>query len=272
MAPGALASPRLASMVSDPATGMAVLKDLTSGKGKVAEQTTSRKDYWYDVAKPSLLHRSFREDPIVMESTHDHYLRTADGREILDGCGGAAVSVIGQGNQEVISAIMNQLNQAAYVHTMSYTTPAAEALAELLVGHRPGGLSRAYFAGSGSEAMDAAMKMARQYFFEKGQCQRKHFIARRQSYHGNTFGGMSVSKNVPRLAPYTDILLRDVSHVSPCYPYQFQIDGESTEQYVERLEQELEDEFQRIGPDNVIAFVAETVGGATSGCISKYRM
>jgi len=178
------------------------------------------------------------------------------------------VAVIGHGNEEVIRAMAAQALSVAYVHTLSYTTRAAEDLADFLVGHRPGGLSKAFFVGSGSEANDGAMKLARQFFFERGEAQRVHFIARKQAYHGNTWGAMSLSNNVSRLVPYKDVLLADVSHVSPCYPYQYQQADESDAQYVRRLAGELDDEFERVGPDRVIAFFAETVGGATSGCIT----
>lgn len=224
------------------------------------------KAYWSTQPKPSLLHRSLHEQPIVATSAYKNHLTLHDGTQILDACGGAAVAVIGHGNEEVIRAMAEQALAVAYVHTMSYTTRAAENLATLLVGHRPGGLSKAFFVGSGSEANDGAMKLARQFFFERGEAQRVHFITRKQGYHGNTWGAMSLSNNVSRLIPYQDILLPKVSHVSPCYPYQYQQVDESETQYVRRLADELDDEFMRVGPDSVIAFFAETVGGATNGC------
>lgn len=226
------------------------------------------KTYWSTQPSPSLLHRSLHEQPLLATSAHKNHLTLQDGTLILDACGGAAVAVIGHGNEEVIRAMAAQARSVAYVHTLSYTTRVAEDLAHLLVGHRPGGLSKAFFVGSGSEANDGAMKLARQFFFERGEPQRVHFIARRQAYHGNTWGAMSLSNNVSRLVPYKNVLLPDVSHVSPCYPYQYQRAGESDAQYVQRLADELDDEFARVGSERVIAFFAETVGGATSGCIT----
>jgi adenosylmethionine-8-amino-7-oxononanoate aminotransferase len=161
-----------------------------------------------------------------------------------------------------------QARSISYVHTATYTTASAEKLADILVGNRPWGISKAFFVGSGSEAVDGAMKLARQYFYEKGDIERKHFIARRQGYHGNTFGSMSISSNLSRLKPYHGILLPNVSHVSPCYRYQHQSQDETTEDYVARLAAELDFEFQRVGANTVIAFVAETVVGATSGCVT----
>lgn len=108
------------------------------------------------------------------------------------------------------------------------------------------------------------MKMARQYFLELPQPQpeRTRFIGRLQSYHGNTLGSLSLGGHMGRKAPYIEMLSSNISHVSPCYPYREQRTGESDEEYVSRLAQELEDEFQRIGPHKVCAFVAETVSGS----------
>lgn len=230
--------------------------------------TTHTKDQ-----EPGLMHRSLIDRPHQVVSASGIYITLADGSRILDGCCGAAVSVIGHGNKQVQEAIMRQHADVAYVHTMSYTTSSAEELAnELTELSRPFGLTKAYFVCSGSEAMDAAMKLARQYYFENGQPQRKRFVSRRQAYHGNTIGAMSVSSNLPRRIPYEDALMLDnVSFVSPAYPYHGQLDAETEEQYAARLVQELDEEFQRLGPETVIGFVAETVGGATAACITPPR-
>ncbi|KAJ5887950.1 Pyridoxal phosphate-dependent transferase major region subdomain 2 [Penicillium taxi] len=228
----------------------------------------SSKGYWDENPEPSLLHRSLHQKPLVAVSASGHEITLHNGSRVIDACGGAAVAILGHGNMEVIEATFQQMKQVSYVHTLAYTTTSSEELADLLVGDAPGGLIKAFFVGSGSEANDGAMKLARQFFFEKGETQRTHFIARRQGYHGNTFGSMSLSNNVSRLLPYKDVLLPNVSHVSPCYEYQFRKEGESSVEYVARLAAELDAEFQRVGPGNVIAFVAETVGGATSGCIT----
>ena len=245
--------------------------DITENGSTSVTGTTndgSSDSYWSSHPNPALLHRSLHEPPIVAESTFGNYIQLQNGVSVLDACGGAAVAIIGHGNQEVISAICKQLSIVSYVHSLTYTTSAAEELAEVLVSDKPGGLSKAFFVSSGSEAIDGAMKLARQYFFEKGETERKHFISRRKSYHGNTWGAMSLSNNLSRLVPYKDILLPHVSHLTPCYPYQYKEQGESDEKFVRRLAAELDVEFKRLGPGNVIAFVAETVGGATSGCIT----
>ena len=132
----------------------------------------------------------------------------------------------------------------------------------------PGGLTHAWFCSSGSEGNEAALKLARQYFVEIGQPQRTHFIARRQSYHGNTLGALAAGGNMMRRALYEPILSPAFSLVSPCFAYRFQRDDETDAQYVDRLADELEAEFQRLGPDSVIAFIAEPVVGATTGCVA----
>ncbi|RDW57297.1 hypothetical protein BP5796_12747 [Coleophoma crateriformis] len=170
---------------------------------------------------------------------------------------------------------MAQMRKVSYVHTLSYTVDAAEELAHLLL-HNPStttphDFEKVYFVSSGSEANDAAMKLSRQFFFEQGQTQRKYFVARRQAYHGNTIGSMSVSSFVARKIPYEDILLPHVSFVAPAYTYQYAQASESEVQYCTRLIAKLEAEFQRLGPENVISFIAEPVVGATSGCVTSPR-
>lgn len=165
------------------------------------------------------------------------------------------------------------MKQVSYVHTLSYTTDAAEDLAKFIL-QNPSSVSKhdlekAYFVGSGSEANDAAMKLARQYFFEQGQTQRKFFVARRQGYHGNTIGTMSISSNLIRKVPYQDLTIPNVSFVSPAYAYQYSQAFESGAQYCTRLVTEIEAEFNRLGPQNIIAFVAEPVVGATAGCVAS---
>ena len=215
-----------------------------------------------------VLHRSLRIDPELATSGEGLMLFVADGGRGFDAGGGAAVAGLGHGNPRVIEAITAQAKRLDYVHTMFVTSGPAEQLADEMLGHEPGGLSHAFFTSSGSEAMESALKMARQYHLERGDPDRVHFISRRQSYHGNNFGTMAVSGHVARRAPYEAILPTGFSHVSPCFPYHGQGEGESDGDYVARLAAELEAEFQRVGPGRVIAFVAETVVGATTGCVT----
>ncbi len=162
-------------------------------------------------------------------------------------------------------AIKAQLDKLAYAHTSFFTTEVAERLADHLVAHAPQGLGHVYYVSGGSEAMEAALKMARQYFVEKGEPQRRHFIGRRQSYHGNTLGVLAVGGNLWRRAQFAPMLFES-HHVSPPYAYRDMIEGETVEAYGERLADELEARIGELGPGTVIAFVAETVGGATQGC------
>ncbi len=213
-----------------------------------------------------VLHRSGGVPPVAVGGSGIR-LRLADGREIIDASGGAAVACLGHGNERVAEAIGRQAARLAYAHTGFFTSEPAEALAELILEGSPGGLSHAWFCSSGSEGTEAALKLARQYCVEIGQPQRTHFIARRQSYHGNTLGALAAGGNMMRRALYQPILSDAFSHVSPAFAYRFQRDGESDAQYVDRLAAELEAEFARLGPETVIGFVAEPVVGATAGCV-----
>lgn len=188
------------------------------------------------------------------------------GRGYIDASGGAAVSCLGHGHPDVIQAIKQQLDEVAYAHTSFFTTQASEDLAEFLAQRAPGDLNHVYFVSGGSEAVEAALKLARQFFVEKGELTRRHFIARRQSYHGNTLGALAIGGNVWRREPFLPLLV-PAHHVSPCYAYRDQRADETPEQYAQRLADELEAKILELGPENVAAFVAETVVGATAGVL-----
>ncbi|GMO38567.1 aspartate aminotransferase family protein [Bradyrhizobium sp. TM233] len=215
-----------------------------------------------------VLHRSLRETPPKAIGGEGVYLFAEDGRRIIDASGGAAVSCLGHQHPRVIAAMAKQASTLAYAHTAFFSSEPAEALAETLVGHEPGGLAYAYFVSGGSEAIEASIKLARQYFIERGEPQRQHFIARRQSYHGNTLGALAAGGNAWRRAPYAPLLSAAFSHVTPAFAYHEKRDGESDAQFVARLAAELESEFQRLGPDTVAAFLAESVVGATAGAVT----
>ncbi|MCS6892543.1 MAG: aspartate aminotransferase family protein [Rhodovarius sp.] len=215
-----------------------------------------------------LIHRNLRQDPPVAVRGEGIWLTAADGHRVMDASGGAAVACLGHGHPAVLAAMAEQMRRLTYAHTSLFSCESAEALAELLVGHRPGGLAYAYFVSSGSEGMEAALKLARQHFLEAGQPERCRFIARRQSYHGNTLGALAAGGNAMRRAPYQPLLSAAFSHVSPCYAYRDRQEGESEADYCARLLDELEAEFQRLGPHSVAAVCAETVVGATLGCVA----
>jgi len=215
-----------------------------------------------------VLHRSLRETPPKAIGGEGVYLFAEDGRRVIDASGGAAVSCLGHQHPRVIAAMAKQASTLAYAHTAFFSSEPAEALAERLVGHEPGGLAYAYFVSGGSEAIEASIKLARQYFIERGEPQRQHFIARRQSYHGNTLGALAAGGNAWRRAPYAPLLSAAFSHVTPAFAYHEKHDGESDAQFVTRLAAELEAEFQRLGPNTVAAFLAEPVVGATAGAVT----
>ncbi|MBN8904124.1 MAG: aminotransferase class III-fold pyridoxal phosphate-dependent enzyme, partial [Rhodospirillales bacterium] len=214
-----------------------------------------------------VLHRSGAIPPIAVRG-EGVTLFTADGHAVIDASGGAAVAALGHGNRRVAEAIGRQAATMAYSHTGTFSNQPSEDLAELLLADEPGGLTRAWFCSSGSEGNEAALKLARQYFLEIGQPQRVRTIARRQSYHGTTLGALAAGGSMLRRAPYEPILSPMHSLVSPCFPYRFKRDDESDAQYLDRLSQELEAEFQRVGPETVTAFLAEPVVGATTGCVT----
>ncbi len=214
-----------------------------------------------------VFHRHLHQDMPFAVSGQGITLTDSQGKTYLDASGGAAVSCLGHGHPDVIAAMHAQIDQLAYAHTSFFTTAVAEELADTLIDTAPAGMSNVYFVSGGSEAVEAALKMARQYFVEIGQPQRKHFIARRQSYHGNTLGALAVGGNAWRREQFKPLLI-DVEHVSPCYEYRDRRDDETPEQYGQRLVAELEATIERLGGENVIAFVAETVGGATAGVLT----
>ncbi|WP_420349171.1 aspartate aminotransferase family protein [Pelagibius sp.] len=202
----------------------------------------------------------------VAVSGEGPYLIDETGRRYLDASGGAAVSCLGHGHPAVVEAIKAQVDRLAYAHSAFFTTEASEALAEHLILRAPEGLGRVYFVSGGSEANETALKLARQFHVENGQLGRHRFIARRQSYHGNTLGALAVGGNAARRAAF-DPLLMPASHIAPCYAYRHQRPEETAEAYGERAAGELEAEIQRLGPESVAAFIAEPVVGATAGVV-----
>jgi adenosylmethionine-8-amino-7-oxononanoate aminotransferase len=214
-----------------------------------------------------ILHRQFGKTLPIAAAGAGCTITDTEGRAYIDASGGAAVSCLGHGHPHVIAAMHAQIDRIAYAHTSFFTTEVAEALAADLVQHAPAGTSHAYFVSGGSEAIESALKMARQYFVEIGQPQRRHFIARRQSYHGNTLGALAVGGNEWRRRQFAPLLI-PVTHVSPCYEYRERASGETPEAYGQRLVAELAAAIDQLGGEQVIAFVAETVVGATAGALT----
>lgn len=194
------------------------------------------------------------------------YIYDNHGKAYLDGSGGAAVSCLGHSDREVIEAVQRQVETLEFAHTGFFSSEPAEALASMLIDHAPTGLERVYLLSGGSESTEAAIKLARQYHLENGEPERKHLIARKQSYHGNTLGALAAGGNAWRRAQF-DPLLINVSHISPCYEYVYRMPDETAFEYGQRAAQGLEDEILRLGPETVMAFIAEPVVGATLGAV-----
>ena len=214
-----------------------------------------------------ILHRQTKTSLPVIAGGEGIFLIDTNGKRYLDGSGGAAVSCLGHGHPKVTQAIKDQLDRIAFAHTGFFTNEPAEELADWLCQHAPGDFGRVVFTAGGSEAVEAALKVARQIHTERGDNKRCHFIARRQSYHGATLGAMSVGYHVQRRKIFAPMLSKTVSHISPAYAYRHQRADESGEDYGKRAAQELEDEILRVGPETAAAFVAETVVGATIGVV-----
>lgn len=216
----------------------------------------------------AVLHRTLARTPALAVAGEGCYLVDREGQRYLDASGGAAVSSLGHSRPEVIAAIQRQVAELPYAHTAFFTNEPTERLAATLVALAPPGFGagRVAFVGSGSEAMEVALKLARQHFVERGEPARSHFIARRMSYHGNTLGALSVGGHFQRRAMYAPMLMA-TTHVSPCHAYRFRRDDESEAAYGRRVADELHAEIVRVGPQRVAAFVAEPVVGATLGCV-----
>ena len=213
-----------------------------------------------------ILHRQIHTKLPIARGGQGVYLIDADGRSYIDASGGAAVSCLGHGHPDVTAALHSQADKLAYAHTSFFTNEPAEALADRVIAGAPQGISHAYFVSGGAEAIEAALKMARQYFVEIGQPERRNIIARRQSYHGNTLGALATGGNEMRRTQFRPLLI-ETHHIDPCFAYRFQEPGETDESYAARAAQALEDKVRELGPETVMAFVAEPVVGATAGAV-----
>ncbi|MFC3674809.1 aspartate aminotransferase family protein [Ferrovibrio xuzhouensis] len=214
-----------------------------------------------------ILHRQINHEYPVAVGGQGIYIEDATGKRYIDASGGAAVSCLGHGHPDVTRVLQEQAGRIAYAHTSFFTTEPAEQLADYLIDTAPQGISHVYYVSGGSEAVEAALKMARQYFVEIGQPQRKHFIARQQSYHGNTVGALSVGGNAWRRQQFAPMLI-EAHHISPCFEYRGRQPDETPEAYGLRMANELEAKIIELGTDSVIAFVAEPVVGATLGAVT----
>jgi adenosylmethionine-8-amino-7-oxononanoate aminotransferase len=214
-----------------------------------------------------ILHRAINHTYPVAVGGEGIHIIDATGKRYIDASGGAAVSCLGHGHPDITRAMHEQADKLAFAHTSFFTTEPAEMLADELIAGAPKGISHVYYVSGGSEAIEAALKMARQYHVENGEPQRRHFIARRQSYHGNTVGALSVGGNAWRRQQFAPMLI-EAHHIAPCFEYRDRRPDETPEAYGKRVADELETKILELGTDSVIAFVAEPVVGATLGAVT----
>ena len=214
-----------------------------------------------------LFHRQTSADMPVAVSGHGPYIVDAAGKHYLDACGGAAVSCLGHDHAAVKEAIKQQLDHIAWAHSGFFSSPPAEELGTLLANLAPGDINHVYLLSGGSEAVEAALKLARQFHLERGATEKSEIIARRQSYHGNTLGALAAGGNIPRKQPFLPLMSANMHHIGPCYYWRWAEAGESEFDYGQRMANELADKIQELGPENVAAFIAEPVVGATLGAV-----
>ena len=207
--------------------------------------------------------------PVAVSGSGMHLYDQHD-REYLDMCGGAAVSCLGHQHPAVVSALQEQIGKMAYAHTAFFSNEPQEQLAAQLVQAFGDEGARAYFACGGSEANETAMKFAWQYWRAQNQPTKVKIISRTHSYHGNTFGALSVSGHPARRSVMGDIL-NDWPRIDPCYAYRYQLAGETEEEYGARAARQLEQTIEREGAETIAAFIVEPVAGASLGVVCAVK-
>ena len=219
-----------------------------------------------DRAATSVFHRYPTVELPRVSGGEGPYLIDTDCKRYLDASGGAAVSSLGHGHPRIIRAMKEQIDRIAFAHTSFFSSDPIEELADMLAGSAPGDLNKVYFSSGGSEAIEAALKLARQYFLEKGEDTRHRVISRRQSYHGNTLGALAAGGNIWRRTAFAPLLI-GTRQIAAMYPYRERAERESAFDYGQRIADELEAAILDEGPENVMCFLAETVAGATLGAV-----
>jgi adenosylmethionine-8-amino-7-oxononanoate aminotransferase len=223
------------------------------------------------VQQTAVFHRSLTKEYNTASGGDGVYIVHPDGSKTLDGSSGAAVSCLGHGHPAVIEAIVEQARKMAFAHTSFFTSDPAERLAALLTEQSGGAFSNVMFLNSGSEAVESAIKLARQYHVANGEARRVNFICRKYGYHGNTLGALSAGFNPPRRETFEPLLSPAFHHVSPCFFTRDGREDEGEDAYVDRLLQEYEDMFQTLGPSSVAAVLIEPMAGATLGAVPAAR-
>ncbi|MBL4869978.1 MAG: aspartate aminotransferase family protein [Robiginitomaculum sp.] len=194
------------------------------------------------------------------------YIYDEKGKEYLDMSGGAAVSCVGHQHPRVVEALCEQVKSMSFAHTAFFSNGPQEQLAKMLAAKfgEPG--AKVYFTSGGSEANETAFKIAWQYWRAKGQPSKQKIISRVHSYHGNTYGALSISGNPVRRRVMGDLLL-DWPRIDPCYAYRNQQPGETANAYALRAANSLEEMILRQGAETIAAFIVEPVVGASLGVV-----
>ena len=200
------------------------------------------------------------DHPTIVDA-HDAVLVTADGDEIVDAAAGAAVVNLGHSLDGIGAVMADQADRVGYVSTSHFRTPSVESVADRLAAMTPGDLDTAFFVTSGSEAVESAIKLARDYHVARGEPTRQTVIGRWQSYHGATLGALSASGNTDRRATYAP-LLHEWPKIAPADPTRWDHRGDPETQAIAAAA-ELDRLIRRTGPETVAAFIAEPVGGAS---------
>ncbi|RJE26390.1 Aminotransferase class-III [Aspergillus sclerotialis] len=219
----------------------------------------------------AVFHRSPNKKYDVASGGNGVYLLHPNGTRTLDGSSGAAVSCLGHGHPVVIEAIVQQSRKLAFAHTSFFTSDPAEELANFLIRSSEEAFSKVMFFSSGSEAVESAIKITRQFHVANGEPGRVNFICRRQSYHGNTLGALSAGFNGSRRQAFEPLLSAAFHHVSPCFFSRDAREHEDENTYVDRLIKEYEEMFEQLGSSSVAAILVEPVSGATLGAIPAAR-
>lgn len=220
------------------------------------------------VSDPNLtkvIHRDLNRQYATLVHAEGIYYYDEEGNRYLDGSGGSSsVTNIGHGVKEVADAVYKQISTLAYAPTHAFTTQPIEQLARLIVEEfAPAGLERVWFVSGGSEAVESAMKMALQYHRDRGLPTKSQIISRWSSYHGSTFGAMAVSGNMPRRRKFLS-MVPPSEHIPPCFPYRCWANPTCQNSGCDlSCAHHLERTIRQLGPENVAAFIAEPVVGAT---------
>ena len=219
----------------------------------------------YGYPKGYVFYRKLKRTYPLITHGEGIYLYDEMGKRYLDGSGGALVANIGHGQRAVLQKMLDQMGQVGYVHGTQFTTQSIEEYAEALTKILPKGLEKIYFHSGGSEAVEAAIKLARQYYLESGQAQRWRVVARWHSYHGNTLGALSLTGRVGARKPYLPLLI-DFPHFPPPYCYRCPF-GLTYPKCELECAKALENLIKLEGPETISGVILEAVGGATIGAI-----